>query len=272
MNWVYYNGQWMNGDDPQLMIGNRGYLYGDGLFESIRCKNGKALFLAYHLERTKYGANTLHLMNSDLNEINMASVIEELNDRNNLKQGSRIRLVLTRRSGNTYMPQSDEADLLIMSSGALPEHFIQNSGISVGLYSQWKKQINLLSSFKHSNSLLYVLASRYSKENNFDDCLLLNEHDHICEATSSNVFWTKSGKLFTTPLHSGCINGVLRKVVMDITNAEENDVTLNEMMQADEIFLTNMGSGIRPIKQLMECNYPSTISQMLTNQLNELIT
>ena len=162
MNWVYYNGQWMNGDEPQLMIGNRGYLYGDGLFESIRCKNGKALFLAYHIERIKHGANTLHLNSSCLNEISLAALIEELNDRNNLKPGSRIRLVLTRRSGNTYMPQSDEADLLIMSTGPMPEYFAQNSGISVGLFPQSKKQVNAWSSFKHCNSLLYVLASRYA--------------------------------------------------------------------------------------------------------------
>ena len=77
--------------------------------------------------------------------------------------------------------------------------------------------------------------------------------------------------MFTTPLHSGCINGVLRKVVMDITRAEERDITFNEMMQADELFLTNMGSGIRPINQLMQSNYPSVVSQLLTNQLNELI-
>ena len=140
------------------------------------------------------------------------------------------------------------------------------------MYSDYKKSCQQLSNIKSGNALIYVLAGLYAKKNHFDDCLILNEHGRIAEAISSNVFIVKGETLYTPPLSEGCVDGVMRKVVIEKANennihVNEKAITQNEIQNADEVFLTNAINGITSIKLFQS----KTFSTNFTSKLKSII-
>lgn len=270
--WAYYDGHWVDSTTPVLKLNNRGFIYGDGLFESIRCSRGKAKFLSLHVERLLTGAAVLSLNCDFITEKFLNEIIFEINQRNNLLVGSKLRLVLTRNSGGTYLPEQNNTSLCLLPSAEVESEYIAPENfVELGVYREQQKPINKLSGFKNCNSLLYVLASIYSQEMKLDDSLILNSKNMLCEATASNVFWLKGNQVYTTPLSSGCVNGVMRRVIIQITNAIEQDISIEQLADADEIFLTNTGSGIRPVKKMKGKVYETSYGVQLTNRLNDFI-
>ena len=273
MSYVYHNGNFEQFDNVSLPLNNRNFLYGDGIFESIRCMNGKPIFMQHHVERLQKGMKVLKLQSQwAVDEQTLSQKITALNQLNNHNQGVRIRMVIGRNAGNTYKPDELSSSLFITSSPT-PDNYYPalSEGLNVGLFEDIKKSVNVFSDFKTCNSLLYVMASVYFSENKLDDCLLLNTSNHICEGSSSNLFWIKNKQLFTPPLADGCINGVLRTIIATQYNAEEKICTTNELQNADELFLTNMGTGIRWIKTFNGKTYSNSRTQELFNELNNMI-
>lgn len=272
MKWAYYDGQWVDAATPVLKLNNRGFIYGDGLFESIRCSRGKANFLSLHIERLLAGVAVLNLKCDFITEDYLREIILEMNQRNNFTDGSKLRLLITRNAGGTYLPEQNNASLCMLPITAVEsEYTIPKYFIELGIYSEQQKPINKLSGFKNCNSLLYVLASIYAQEMKFDDCLILNSKNMLCEATASNVFWLKGNKVYTTPLSSGCVNGVMRKVIIQLTSAIEQDISIEQLIDVDEIFLTNTGSGIRPVNKMQGKVFGTNFGMQLTNRLNNFI-
>ena len=139
------------------------------------------------------------------------------------------------------MPDSNEMNLEI-ELFELPS--IKKSIQSIGLYKDNVKASNPLSSIKSNGSIISVLASLYAKENQFDDAFIMNSMGHICESISSNVFWIKGMSIYTPPISEGCVAGVMRQHLINILKGEEiwvieKPLTNNELMDADEVFLTN---------------------------------
>lgn len=273
MNYVYHNGNFEMFEAVKLPLSNRNFLYGDGLFESIRCMNGKPVFIQQHMERLQRGMKTLKLqMPWEVDAQMLSEKIIELNRLNKHTEGVRIRIVVGRNVGNTYKPDELSSSLFITSSPT-PDNFYTwpAEGLTLGLFEDIKKPLSVFSDFKTCNSLLYVMASVYFSENKLDDCLLLNTNNNICEGSSSNVFWIKDKKLFTPSLNSGCINGVLRTVLVNQFNAAEKICTIEDILAADELFLTNMGTGIRWIRTFKNKTYSHTSTKSLFTELNNSI-
>lgn len=269
MKFVWYNGELTASEKIIITPDNRGLLYGDGLFESIRCSNGKPLFIDLHFERLTYGLDVLKIQMPLLSADYLTEQMILLNKKNNFQNGVKTRIVITRNAGGTYTPENNSATTLITALPLPDNHFVWNeNGLQVDVFTEIKKPINKLSSFKSCNSLLYVLASVDFKSKNFDDCLILNERNEICEGASSNIFWIKNNTVFTTPLSSGCVNGVLRTVLSGLTQVHEKTLWENELLQADEVFLTNMGSGIRWVKKFKNKNFTCRQSREILNLLN----
>ncbi len=270
MTTVWYNGEWANADNLRITSDNRGLLYGDGLFETMRCKNGKPLFLDLHFERLKHGLSVLKLKTENITKEFLENKIAELNKRNSHQFGSRIRLVITRNPGATYSPNENTATLLITSQPCDDYRFSwPESGLQVDVYSEIKKPINALSSFKNCNSLIYILASVDYKNKNLNDQLILNERNEICEGTSSNIFWIKNNQTYTTPLTAGCVNGVLRQVLINLLNVQEKSLSEKELIEADEAFLSNMGTGIRWIRLFRNKEFTHSTTKEIINLLNK---
>ncbi|HKH62458.1 MAG TPA: aminotransferase class IV, partial [Flavitalea sp.] len=120
--------------------------------------------------------------------------------------------------------------------------------------------------------LPYSMGALHAKQNNLNDCLILNSHERICDATIANVFWVDSQSIYTPPLSEGCIAGVMRRNLLDILpkngyTIEEKIFEVEELTNADELFLTNAISGIRWIKEFRGQEFKNTLSTAIASLL-----
>lgn len=261
-----------------IVINNRSFRYGDGLFESIRIANHRPQFLKEHLKRLLTGMQVLKMQpNPLLHESYLEAAILELAQKNNIGAGGRVRLTVYRNDGGLYTPESNEVSFFIEVDPMEEDNYLLNAkGYTIDLFSEFKKQQNILSNIKSANSILYVLASIHRKQLGLDECLLLNDKHCIIEAISSNVFAVKNGVLYTPPVGDGCVDGVMRKKVIEIAQANriavyEISIMQNVLLGADELFLTNAIFGIRWIVAYKQKRYFNNTSKKLIDKLNETI-
>ncbi|HAP02247.1 MAG TPA: aminotransferase IV [Bacteroidetes bacterium] len=236
---------------------NRAFRYGDGLFEGMRLMSGEILFFENHMERLFDGMHALQLsIPENFSSAYFFTLITELLRANKILNDVLIRIQVFRSGEGLYEPTTNEIEFLIELLPAPADGFIWNEkGISVGIFSEWKKELNPSMSFKTSNSLVYVMGSLWKKKNNLDDALIVNAAGNICDATSSNVFFWKNKKLFTPVLSDGAVRGITRKNLIAFCHAQnisitEKSISENELLNADEIFLTNISKGIRKVEAL----------------------
>lgn len=261
-----------------IMINNRSFRYGDSLFESIRIANHRPQFLKEHLKRLLTGMQVLKMQPHPLlHESFLEAAILELAQKNNIGPGGRVRLTVYRNDGGLYTPESNEVSYFIEVDALEEETYLLNAkGYTIDLFSEFKKQLNVLSNIKSANSILYVLASINRKQLGLDECLLLNEKHCIIEAISSNIFAVKNGVLYTPPVGDGCVDGVMRKKIIEIAQANriavyEISIMQNVLLGADELFLTNAIHGIRWIVAYKQKRYFNNTSKKLIDKLNEVI-
>ena len=245
---------------------NRSFLYGDGLFESVRFQDGTLIYIDDHLERLVSGMFTLGLDTTFFNPLQICDLMLELCKQNELVD-ARIRLTVFRDAGGFYKPSSDNCSYLITAEAINPLLIKNDKGVRLGLYSEIRKPINSLSGIKSSNGLLYVLAARYARENNRDDSIILNEHGRICESTSSNLFLVfPNNRILTPPISEGILPGVMRKNL--IKWLRENEYQVDEALvltddfyRAEEVFLSNAIQGVRWVIAFKERRYFSNVSR-----------
>lgn len=274
---INHNGVICSDSSPVVTIHNRSFRYGDGLFESIRIANHHPQFLKEHLMRLNTGLQLLKMKAPVLlTEDFLSDAIKEIAKKNNVGPGARVRLTVYRKDGGLYTPETDETEFLIEAETLEDGHYVLNSkGYSIDLYSELKKQQNVLSNIKSANSLLYVMASINRKLLGLDECLLLNDKHYIIEGISSNIFAVKNGVLYTPPISDGCVEGVMRKKIIEVAQANriavyEISIMQNVLLGADELFLTNAVHGIRWIVAYKQKRYFNNTSKKLIDKLNEL--
>jgi branched-chain amino acid aminotransferase len=216
-----------------------------------------------------HGMKTLKLKPAySVKEAKLCADILKLIEANQLSGNIKVRMIVSRNGGNTYLPDASGCSIFMIAHAMESNtSAFSAKGIHLGIYTNILKPINLLSSFKSCNSLLYVLASMFYTENKFQDAIILNTASHVCEATSSNLFWITEGQILTPPLAEGCVNGVFRNVICEMFPVEERICQISDLEHADEIFLTNMGSGIRWVKRFKEREYGHSISEKIFNKL-----
>ncbi len=256
------NGKIVTADQPHFYATNRSLKYGDGLFEGMRLMNGEILFFEDHISRLLEGMEALQLKTPDhFTSAYFYKLIYDLLIANKIEENVIIRIQVYRAGAGLYEPAKDEVEFFIELLQVPADSFAwYEKGISVGIFKEWKKDLNPAMNFKTSNSLVYVMASRWKREMKLDDALLINTSGNVCDGTSATVFLWKNKKLVTPPLAEGAIRGVMRKQVMEFTSTqsiaiEEKIVTENDILTADEIFLTNISRGVRWVEWIGEKKY-----------------
>ena len=276
MNFINFNGEILPAVQPVLTIANRAFRYGDGLFESMRYLNGKLKYAELHAERLQRGMMALKLEGyKKMNARFLTAKVEELVRRNNYGQNARVRLTVYRDSDGLYSPAGNQfgyAMEMRMSDEASYIH--QAKGLIVDVFDEITKPINVLSNHKTCNSLVYVMAGVYRKENSLDEVFILNNNGFLCEAMSANVFVVFKNVIYTPALSEGCIAGVMRNVVMNL--AKENNIEVVEaqinpdiLNEAEEVFLTNASRGIQWVMGFNSKRYFNKVSQELLEILNK---
>ena len=270
-----YNGEFYSEDAALFTADNRAFRYGDSLFETIHCNGTQVQFFDEHIERLKLGMNQLgmEIPNNfpETIEINIKSLITK----NKSFLGTRIRLSVFRNSGGLYTPNTNSISYLIECSKLEdPKYFLNKKGLKIGLFDTYKKTSNSLSAFKTGNSLPFILAGLHKSEMKWDDCLLINERQNLVESVSSNLFVVKDGILFTPSLESGAVNGIMREQIIQIaldlgmTVYDDCIMKSEQLLEADEIFLTNAIVGIRWVVAYGERRYFNRSAKVLIEELN----
>ncbi len=264
---------------PPLKVNNRSFLYGDGLFETIRVVQGRALFLEGHVERLMAGGQALGLEVPEelLSEASLGKKLGALLEKNEIVGSARIRLTLFRESGGTYKPEGNKGNWVAEVRALNVEGYVLNeTGLVVDTYPHMWVQKDLLSPYKMTSALISVMGARYAEEMGWDDCLLVDRQMKIPEATSSNLFIVQDGVLYTPPLEDGCVRGVMRKEVMKVAGEQnmevlEGSLKADQLLRAEECFLTNSVAGIRWIERFRTSTYHDRISRFLLEKLNQKV-
>ena len=274
-----FNGHLISIYEPVVSFANRAFRYGDALFETIRVVNGKVMFITDHLHRIKIGMKTLRMnVPADFNVENISRLIQELLKHNEITNDTRVRLTIFRNEGGFYTPKVNDISFLIETEdlGEKGGYRLNSQGLNIEVFYDIKKTKNKLSNLKSGNALLYVLAGVFKLDIKMDDCIIINEDGNICETISSNIFIVKNGALYTPALSEGCIDGIMRKQIIQIAQQNrilcyELPLAFNTLMNADEVFLTNAARGISWVGVYKTKSYQPKLANFFTEKLNEKV-
>lgn len=277
---VNFNGELL-ANAAILSCENRGYKYGDALFETIKVNNGKPLFWEDHYFRLMASMRILRMeipMNFTM-EFLESEILKTLQANGLSQKIARVRLTVDRGEGGTYLPISKRINFSISCSLLNKPHyaFNESEACEVDIFKDYFINEGLLSSLKTNNKITNVLGSIYAQENDLDNCLLLNNNKNVVESLNGNIFLVQGDNIKTPPLSDGCLKGIMRQQIIGILNKhekfnlEESSISTFELQKADELFYTNVIKGIVPITHYRKKNYKSQVSQELLKILNAKI-
>lgn len=265
--------------DICLSASNRGFLYGDGVFETLKVVNNKILFLEDHyfrlmasmrIVRMQIPANfTLEYLEEQI--LNTATT-------NNCSTSARIRFTVYRNDGGFYTPKTRTVSYIIQASPLdATKYSFADASYEVDLYKDFFIPKQLLSTIKTTNKMINITGSIFAQENDLQNCLLLNNEKNVVEALNGNLFLLLGNKLLTPPIEDGCLNGIVRKQLLAVAKKIERlevveaSISPFDLQKADELFITNIIVGIQPITQYRKKTYTTELATELLQKLNELI-
>jgi len=273
---VNLNGNIISNDKADVSLNNRAFNYGDSLFETIKIFNDKILFWEDHYFRLMASMRILRM------EIPANFTPEHLENeiittyRTSKNSGScRIKLTVFRKDGGLYLPKTNDVSYLITFSNLENDYYqLNQDSYLVELFKDYFVSPGLLSTLKTNNRIVNVVGSIFAEENDFQNCLILNTNKHVIEALNANIFLIVGNHIKTPPLTDGCINGIIRKQLINIIGhlpeftLEEGSISPFELQKADELFLTNIVFGIQPITQYRKKKFNKVVTQNLLAKLN----
>lgn len=278
VNYILFNDKITIDSTLLISTDNRSFRYGDGLFETMLWKNGAIRFLDEHVQRLQKGMKLIQL--EDAYKFDHGFIhqrVFQLIEKNGLVDDDvRVRLQVFRQGGGLYSPLNNHPGFVLSVAplGEDPRPKLQKAGLIVGLYSDQFKAYSGLSALKSCNSLIYVLAGNYRKQQGLDEVILLNQEGMVCEGVQNNVFVVYQGKLFTPALNQGCVDGIMRGVVIrlarelgiDVIEAKIDPLVLEE---AEEIFMTNAVRGVQWVVGYRKRRFFNKYSKLLQEQLDK---
>jgi branched-chain amino acid aminotransferase len=272
---INFNGTILS-SDANLLVNNRAFLYGDGVFETVKIIDNKILFLEDHYFRLMSSMRVVRM------EIPMNFTLEYLEEQilslakiNNCSASARARITVYRNDGGYYLPQDNNISFLIHITPLEEKMYsIGKTPYEIDLYKDFYVTKQLLSSIKTTNKIINITGSIFAHENGLENCLLLNDSKNVIEALQGNIFMLLEGKLITPPVSEGCLNGVMRKQIIALAQKLENLEVIEEpispfdLQKAEELFITNVIKGIQPITKYRKKEYGSKLANDLLIRLN----
>lgn len=274
IHYINFNGQIVPEDSKLFSVDSRALRYGDGLFETMLYQEGEIRFLHLHVDRLQRGMQKLQLEQSSMFDAYfIKKITDDLIRKNNmLGQRVRVRLIVFREGGGIYTPVTNKSAFILQVHKLETEVRDKKVGLIIDLFTEVKKPYSDLSALKTNNALVYVLAGNFKRKFEYDDVFILNQEGFLCEALTSNIFVYFDKVLYTPALNQGCVEGIMRKVVMDMATDEgipvvEAQINPEIMKKADELFCTNAVQGIQWVMGYKQKRYFNKISRLMQEKL-----
>jgi branched-chain amino acid aminotransferase len=271
---INFNGELVLKENIKLTTDNRGFKYGDGIFETIKVVNKKVIFWEDHYFRLMASMRMLRM------KIPMEFTLEFLEKEvlktvAVLEEGTsfRVRLNVFRKDGGLYTPKTNSINYLIEASES---NYQTKETYEIDVFKDFYNYSGLLSTIKTNNRMLNTLASIYASENDLDNCILVNERKGVVEVANANIFVVKDNVVKTPALTEGCIKGIVRSKVIDILTKnkdftiEETVISPFEIQKADEVFITNAIMGIQAVTKYKKKSFNTDLSGKLHASLKVL--
>ena len=276
---INFNGN-IAAENDNVLTQNRAFLYGDGVFETLKIINNKILFLEDHYFRLMASMRVVRM------EIPMNFTMEffeeevlKLVQHKGISASARARITVFRNDGGLYLPKTNEVCYLIHATPLDNTSYALNMAeYEVDLYKDFYVTKQLLSSIKTTNKMINVTGSIFAHENGLANCLLVNDTKNVVEGLQGNLFMLTGKKLITPPISEGCLNGIMRKQILALAKKLEGIEVLEEIIspfdlqKADELFLTNVIIGIQPITKYRKKEFTTDLAHLLVQKLNESIS
>ena len=253
-----FDGKITHENDLKLSYQNRAFKYGDAIFDTIKFENNTLQFIEDHYFRIMSSLRMLRM------KIPMIFTLEYYNDQiiktveaNNLHK-ARIRVSIFRKDGGLYGPKDNNISFLIEANKLKIKNDIS---YEIDLFKDFHITSGVLSNIKTNNRILNVLAAVFVDEFDLSNCVLINENKNIVEAINANIFLIKGNDVYTPSLDQGCINGIIRKKIIEVLgqnekyNIYQTGISPFELLKADEVFLTNSIMSIKNVTKYRKTKY-----------------
>lgn len=271
-SFVWINGRLCDAGKACVSVNNRAFLYGEGLFETLRSYDGKVPFIKDHLQRLEWGSIFLNLeFPSDLD---FEKIFAELIEKNGLPN-ARLKIVLSRRSVAVENGEPVfERDVVVFCE---PLNVVPTPQVyRLKTIKSLVNDVPTVAALKSTNYLIKTLARAEARESRCDDGILLNARGHVTETSSANLFWLSAdGKLHTVLPSEGLLGGVTKKNLVALLAAKglkchEGVITPNEFSSVREAFVTNSVIGVKPVVEVDKRQISGGEIGSVTLQIQEL--
>jgi len=247
MKYTYFQDQFVPTEEAKVPTSDRGFRFGDGVFETIRVENGKLYNVDFHLNRMTKGLMDVRI---PLNASNLRGIARSLVKKNKIDRGF-VRIMVSRGSGSEgYKPKAKHPTVVIETIEG-----IQTQPDSAKIMVTTQKA-SAIANAKTMNALHYTLALVEAEENECDNAILLDDDGYVCEVASGNIFWIKDNVLYTPSKKLEIIPGSIRQKVISLYKGDvvQGDFKMSRLEAADEAFITNVNLLVMPISEIVALN------------------
>jgi len=279
---IYINGNYFPQDQAKVSVLDRGFLLGDGIFETVRAYDGKIFKLVDHLNRLFRSAAGIQLSIPHTQE-ELRGILYQVLEKNELKDAL-IRITITRGEGEvgSVLPPSVEPTVVILPRpfAGYPPAFYEKGVKIVTIKNPCPLLSGLGPGIKSTSFQKNILVKMQAQQKGADDAVLLDGRGYATEATTSNLFIVKEGRLITPSLEVGILEGITRQTVMELAGGQgiavqEGLLSCEQLHQADECFLTNTSIEIMPVvvidEHFLGSGHPGPLTIFLMKAFREAV-
>ncbi|MGH3321395.1 MAG: aminotransferase class IV [Streptosporangiaceae bacterium] len=249
---VWVDGTVVDEPAPRISVLDHGLTTGDGVFETVKVTGGRPFALTRHLERLYRSAMGLGLPEPDLERVR--SAVAELLEAESTLRSARLRVTYTCGPSPLGSARGDAEPTLVLALGELPAH---GATCDVTVAPWTRNEHGALAGLKTTSYAENVRALAYATQRGADEAVFSNNAGDLCEGTGTNVFVVRDGQLLTPPLSAGCLAGVTRALILEWVGADEEDMPIGVLAEADEAFLTSTTRHVHPIRTVDERSLPA---------------
>ena len=270
---IFLNGKIIPDTERSISPGDRGFLYGDGIFETLRTYNGDPFKLTEHLERMRCSAEKLKII-PEYSNAEISESITKLLAKNSVRDAY-IRITLSRGEGGSGLQISDglRSTILIQVKPFKPyNEKLYDKGMSLAVSGHRRSMTSPICRHKTTNLLTSILLKEEAGSKSAHDSIVLNTDGYVAECIVSNIFMVAGGSVITPSLDTNILPGITRSTVLDICKgsgipAREECFKIETLIEAEEVFITNSLMEIMPVSKIEDNKIGKEVPGKITQQL-----